>query len=134
MANEIPGASTFSAKALLSLALKQYCFVKLNSSGEVIAVAADTDRPVGILQNAPLAGETAEVMLRGVSKCKCNAAGVTCGTAIGPDSVGRCITRVFAHADNLHFAAGIALDTTGAQADQINSVLLTDPYPVMIVP
>lgn len=133
MAIEAQGMHKISAPALLTLAAKQYCFVTLNSSGEAIAIAADTTYPVGILQNAPAAGETAEIMVRGVSKYKVNAAGVTCGAPVGPDSVGRGITRVIGAGDNLHYQSGYALDTTDAQADQVGTILLVDPYPVMII-
>jgi hypothetical protein len=69
MAYEISGYSvkvTLVAAADLSGA--QYKFVKLNSSGQAAAIAADTDRPIGILQNAPTAGQEAEVLVTGGSK------------------------------------------------------------------
>ena len=67
MAYEIPGmCASFVAGGDLSA--KQYHFVKLNSSGQVVIVAANTDKPIGILQNAPASGGTAEVMLFGISK------------------------------------------------------------------
>ena len=50
------------------LSAKQYTFVKLNSSGQAVAVAAATDNPIGILQNAPLSGQEAEVLVIGGSK------------------------------------------------------------------
>jgi hypothetical protein len=121
-----------SAPALLTLAAKQYCFVTLNASGEAIAIAADTTLPIGILQNAPIAGGTANIMLRGVSKLKCVAAGWTCGAPLGPDAAGRGITRVLGAGDNLHYQCGYALDTTGAQEDIVGTILLVDPTPVMI--
>jgi hypothetical protein len=132
MAIELPGAHVISAPALLTLALKQYCFVTLNSSGEAIAIAADTTYPVGILQNTPTAGQTAQIMVRGVSKLKCNAAGFVCGAPLGPDAVGLGITRVLGAADNLHYQCGYALDTTGAQEGIVGTILLVDPMPVMI--
>jgi hypothetical protein len=132
MAIEEPGAHVISAPALLTLAAKQYCFVTMNASGEAIAIAADTTYPVGILQNTPAAGQTAQIMVRGISKLKCNAAGFVCGAPLGPDAVGLGITRVLGAADNLHYQCGYALDTTGAQEGIVGTILLVDPTPVMI--
>jgi hypothetical protein len=50
---------------------KQYTFVKLNSSGEAIAVAAATDVPIGVLQNAPTSGQEAEVLVVGGNQTGC---------------------------------------------------------------
>lgn len=46
----------------------QFRFVKLNSDGEVIAVADANDDPYGVLQNAPREGEAALVCLVGITK------------------------------------------------------------------
>jgi hypothetical protein len=121
-----------SAPALLSLAALQYHFVTLNASGEAIAIAADTTYPVGILQNAPIAGQTANIMVRGISKLKCVAAGWTCGAPLGPDATGFGVTRVLGAGDNLHYQCGYALDTVGAQEGLVGTILLVDPTPVMI--
>lgn len=40
----------------------QYRFVKLDSNGDVVAMAAITDIPFGVLQNAPNVGEPASVI------------------------------------------------------------------------
>jgi hypothetical protein len=69
MAYEISGYSvkvTLVAAADLSGA--QYKFVKLDSAGKAALVAADTDRPIGVLQNAPLAGQEASVLVTGGTK------------------------------------------------------------------
>ena len=47
------------------LRLKQYYGVKLSADRTVILPTADTDVPVGILQNKPNAGEVAQVMVIG---------------------------------------------------------------------
>jgi hypothetical protein len=69
MAYEI---SNYSVKVTLvagaDLSALQYTFVKLNSSGEAIAVAAATDVPIGVLQNAPTSGQEAEVLVVGGTK------------------------------------------------------------------
>lgn len=87
MAYEIPGMSA-SFVAGGDLSAKQYYFVKLNSSGQVVIVSAVTDKPIGILQNAPASGGVAEVMFFGVSKMSTDA-DLTIGNQIGPSSDGQ---------------------------------------------
>jgi hypothetical protein len=130
MAYEIEGVYKITFPASGNLSTLQYHFVTLNSSGQVIAITADTDIPVGILQNAPTTGQAAEIMLRGVSKLAC-VTGLTNGDLIGPDATGYGITRSIANnTDNLHWICGTALETTAA-VDQIGAVLLIDPWPHM---
>lgn len=49
-------------KAGADLSAKQFRFVKM-SSGNVVAGAAATDKVVGVLQNKPTSGDTAEIRL-----------------------------------------------------------------------
>lgn len=71
MAFVIPGFKMSGLKAAADLTGKQYHFVKLDTDGNVAAITAITDRPIGILQNEPTAaGMAAEVMCDGVSKIK----------------------------------------------------------------
>jgi len=69
MAYEI---SNYSVKITLvaasDLSAKQYHFVKLDTNGKAAAIAANTDRPIGVLQNAPTAGQEAEVLVVGGTK------------------------------------------------------------------
>lgn len=67
------------------LSAKQHHFVKFNgtaSSDTVVAVASVDDRALGVLNNAPGAGEEAEVILTGVTKVK------LAGTVARNDGVG----------------------------------------------
>lgn len=90
MAYEIPGmCASFVAGGDLSS--KQYHFVKLNTSGQVVIVAANTDKPFGILQNAPASGGVAEVMLAGISKVVADA-DLAIGDQIGASSDGQAAT------------------------------------------
>lgn len=50
------------------LSAKQFHFVKLNSSRQVVICAAVTDLPIGVLQNNPASGETAVVCPLGRTK------------------------------------------------------------------
>ena len=87
MAYEIRGM-TASFQAGGDLSAKQYYFVKLNSSGQVVIIAATTDKPIGILQNAPASGGTAEVMFYGISKVSADA-DLAIGDQVGASSDGQ---------------------------------------------
>lgn len=89
MAYEI---SNYSVKITLvagaDLSAKQYTFVKLNSSGQAVAVDGATDRPVGVLQNAPTSGQEAEVLVVGGTKLVASAA-ITEGAVVGTNNAGK---------------------------------------------
>lgn len=80
----------FTASSDMSAASMQYCFVVLNSSGGVNLVAATTSAPIGVLQNTPSRGQTAEVCLHGVSKVRAEA-DTAIGDLIGSSLNGRAI-------------------------------------------
>ena len=72
------------------LSALQYTFVKQNSSGQVVAVAAATDIPIGVLQNAPTSGQEASVTVVGGTKLVAGAT-ITLGThfSLGTTSAGK---------------------------------------------
>ena len=63
-----------SIKAAGDLSAKQYFFVKLDASGDVVVCDGITDIPIGVLQNAPLQNASAEVCVLGVTKVSADAA------------------------------------------------------------
>lgn len=64
-----PAAVKTTLKAGEDLSGKQYHFVKIdNGDGTVKAVSAATDKPIGVLQNDPKAGQAAEVTIVGGTK------------------------------------------------------------------
>lgn len=63
-----PVSPSLVAGADLSAAANQFTAVKLDANGNVIACTANTDRPLGILQNLPEEGDPAEVTIIGISK------------------------------------------------------------------
>ncbi len=130
MAWEMPGADEISVPAHDNLSAKQFYFVTLNSDFEAIAITADTQYPVGILQNNPAAGENAVIMLRGVSKFITDEA-VTPTQLVGPSADGQGAVRTLAVGSNLKYVSGMALDTT-TQAGQTGTLLLRDPFAVQI--
>jgi len=80
------GSIDISVEAVATLATKQYFAVKENGSNQV-AICGANEKALGILQNAPAAGEIAIVRIAGVSKCKL-AQAVTMGSLLTPTSDG----------------------------------------------
>jgi hypothetical protein len=102
------------------LSAKQYNFVKLNSSGQVIAVAADTDSPIGVLQNAPVSGAEASVTIVGGTKIVASASQslpATIGTASAGKGVARAVT------DTTKYVLGTYLQAPGADGDIVAAVI-----------
>lgn len=77
------------------LSTKQYRAVKMKGTTEVFEVAAitaNTDKPIGILQNDPdTGGKAAEVAWGGVSKVVLGGS-VNSGDSLSPDTVGELIS------------------------------------------
>jgi hypothetical protein len=93
MAYEIPGFANGTDTASADLSAQQFRFVKSSGAGTVTVCAAATDLPIGVLQNKPVAGQAANVMITGVSKVVAGAA-VAAGVEVGPDATGRAIAAV----------------------------------------
>ena len=105
------------------LSAKQYRFVTL-SSGKAIMPTAITDKCIGILQNNPVEGETALIMVYGVSKVSADA-GITALDNVGTSTDGQGQKAV---STNLVFARALE---TASGANEIISVLLTPSgYPI----
>lgn len=90
MAYEISQAVKITLVAAADLSTKQYYFVKLDSNGKAALCNGATDKPIGILQNAPTSGTEAEVVVAGGSKV---IAGGTLdeGNSIGTDGNGKAV-------------------------------------------
>jgi hypothetical protein len=121
MAYEI---SNYSVKVTLvagaDLSAKQYQFVKLNSSGEAIAIAAITDVPVGVLQNAPTAGQEAEVLVAGGTKLVAGEV-ITLPAFLSVTSAGK--ADKVATTDTTQYVVGQAITAAGAGDDVITAVI-----------
>jgi len=121
MAYEI---SNYSVKVTLvagaDLSSKQYQFVKLNSSGEAIAIAAITDVPVGVLQNAPTSGQEAEVLVSGGTKLVAGEA-ITLPAFLSVTSAGK--ADKIAVTDTTQYVVGQALTAAAADAEVITAVV-----------
>ncbi len=108
MAYEIANYSvkiTLEAGADLSGA--QYKFVKLNASGQAVAVAAATDLPIGVLQNTPASGQAAEVLVAGGTKLVLGGT-VAVGGVVSPKADGTGVAIVHG-TDTTKYACGQAL-------------------------
>jgi hypothetical protein len=116
--------SNYSVKVTLvagaDLSAKQYNFVKLNSSGQAIAVAAITDVPVGVLQNAPTSGQEAEVLIVGGTKLVASEA-ITLPAFLSVASTGK--ADKIATTDTTQYVVGQAITAAGADADVITAVV-----------
>lgn len=115
MATQIPVLVDSSKRAYVSLATKQFFFVKLTSNGIELCSAA-TDIPWGVLQNAPAAGENAEVMRLGVTKVKTGGI-IAAGALVGTDGDGKADSKT-AGTDTTNYVVGVA-DETSASGDII---------------
>ena len=114
MAWTIPGF-TFTRVAGADLSSSQYYYVKLSTTNTVIACAAATDVPIGILQNAPTSGQEAEIMGTGISKVSSNAA-LSIGNLIGTSSDGQADAKT-AGSDTTEYVVGVVLVASGAAAE-----------------
>lgn len=113
-------------RANSDLRANQFMAVKFHGTATidtVVAIAAVTDKPLGILNNAPNTGEAAEVVMFGVQKGKLG------GTVARDDMLvvaadGRLVTGV-PGTDTTKWIIGRALES--GVANQIISVALSTP-------
>lgn len=116
-------AIQYSAGADLST--KQFYVVKDNGSGAAVVVAADTDLPLGILQNAPASGQGCELGV-GPNVVKGILGGnVAKGDLVGPDGNGKLVKRTVG-TDATKYVLGVA--GLGGVANDIVPIRLT-PVP-----
>lgn len=112
--------SKVSITAGADLSALQYTFVKLNSIGQVVAVSAIADVILGVLQNAPKSGQTAEVTVHGVTKIKASAS-IALPAVLGTTTAGRSVkvTQVTGGASGAYTKTviGQALTSAGADGD-----------------
>ena len=110
-----------SLKAAGDLSAKQYFFVKLDASGDVVICAAATDLPIGVLQNAPLANATAEICVSGVTKVSSDAA-LNEADQIGTSADGQADAKV-PGTDTTEFICGQMVTATAAAAELGTAVI-----------
>lgn len=89
MATFIKGLSV-SLVAAADLSAKQFYAAKIDSNGKA-AVAGAGEACVGIIQNNPLAGSPASVMMSGTSKAKAGGS-ITAGDYVAADANGKFVS------------------------------------------
>jgi len=119
-----------SFPAAEDLSNDQYRFVVLNSSEQVRRPDSASEVALGILQNAPVAGEAAAVRLIGQSKFQANAA-LGVGTFIGPEYVSATDAgKAQDNAGSLAYARAFVLEATDGE-DELGSCLLLGMVPAI---
>ncbi|MDF1592596.1 MAG: hypothetical protein P1P89_13860 [Desulfobacterales bacterium] len=117
-----------SHEAAEDLSSNQFCFVVLNSSGQVRRPDSEAEIAYGILQNAPESGQAAQVRVIGVSKLVANAA-LAIGTLVKPEYVDAADAGKADDAGTQWKAArGIIVEAAGAE-DDLAGCLLIGPFP-----
>lgn len=107
MATENPIYVDSSKLAYVDLDTKQYFFVKETANGIEVCSGA-TDRPCGILQNDPKAGESAQVMRLGKSKLVAGGT-IAVSDQIGTDANGKGDKKI-AGTDTTEYVCGSACE------------------------
>jgi hypothetical protein len=106
--------TTFTAGEDLSA--KQFHFVKIdNGDGHVVAVSAATDRPIGVLQNAPTAGQAAEVTIVGGTKVECGGS-ASFGEPLFTSASATAVTLAFGGSASANYAVGTFIESAAAGA------------------
>lgn len=115
MAVEGPQPVKWSFRAGADLSASQYKILELATSGKVSVADGATDKPIGVLQNKPTSGETAEVVVSGITKVQADA-DISIGDTIKTSADGQA-AKLTHGTDTTHYAIGILLQDPGAAGD-----------------
>lgn len=107
-----------SFEAGADLSAGQYKFVEITTAGTVTICNAITDNPIGVLQNKPTSGRTAEVRVLGVTKCQADGV-VDEGDLIGTSADGQALVPAAGN-----FRVGRALSPAAAAAEIFTLLLI----------
>lgn len=127
MAIELSGFK-ISAIAGENLSNMQYHWVKISANNTVLMATELTDMPCGILQNNPVEGLAAEIMVIGISKLQLHAGAIAFGVLVGTDGDGHGITVDPDGANDYYYCGQIIM---GAGANEIASALINCAAPVI---
>lgn len=105
MAYEQPGFS-MTLLAGADLSSSQFCAVNVSNAGAAVLPAGAGGRAIGVLQNKPASGETATIVVDGITKGLVGVGGVTAG-----DTVQALADGSFTTAAAGDYAIGVALAT-----------------------
>lgn len=121
MAANAPSAVVESFVAGADLSGQRYRFVKLNASGQAVPVTAITDIPIGVLQNDPIANQTATVVISGGTKVRASAA-IVLPAVLGVDATGNA-KKVVPGTDITQYVVGQADVAAAATGDIVSAVV-----------
>lgn len=122
MAYEMPVlVASLKAGADLSAASAQFKHVKYSAANTVVLCAAATDVPAGILQNRPASGETASVLIIGISKVRGDA-DLAVGNLIGPSGDGEADAKT-PGTDTTEYVSGIVIDDNTAAGGYVTAAI-----------
>lgn len=118
---------TYFAGADLSAATAQFTFVRLSATlrDTVVAVTADTDIPIGVLQNSPRLDESAIVTISGFTKLRAGITDLAGVPRVATDATGRAIAIV-AGVSTAYFAVGrivLTLDNADNDGGLVSAVV-----------
>ena len=118
---------SFNCASDMSASSVQYSFVKLVATG-VALCTAETDVPVGVLQNNPVIGEAAVVALSGITKLKVGASNLALGNRVGTSATARALPLV-AGTSTGFYAVGqvIEVDATANAGAVVTAALCASP-------
>lgn len=115
-----------SYKAGADLTGKEGHFVKLNTAGDVVPVAAATDRAIGVLRDGNPANATVGVYQGfGIVPTKVSASGLAAGDLVGVSADGRA-AKLVAGTDTTKYIHGVAQEASTA-ADEFISISIVIP-------
>jgi hypothetical protein len=98
------------------LSAKQYHFVKLdNGDGDAVAVSGATDRPFGVLQNSPTAGQIAEITVVGGTKIEAGGS-ASVGQALFASASATAVTLTFGTTGSAAYVVGTFVEDAAAGA------------------
>ncbi|HSG63301.1 MAG TPA: hypothetical protein VLA24_17890 [Pseudomonadales bacterium] len=112
----IPGLT-----ASADLSAKQFYFVKMSGEKTVTVCAAATDKPIGVLQNAPTSGQAANVCVVGVSKVSGDA-DLNFGDLIGTSADGQADAKT-PGTDTTEYTVGSVVNGNAAAGGLVTAVI-----------
>jgi hypothetical protein len=125
MAYEIP-VLIVAHEAAADLSAKQFYFVKMATGGKVDVCSATTDVPYGVLQNTPLSGAEAEVLVFGLSKVSSDAA-LAVGNLVGPAADGQAAAYT-AGSDTTKYILGQVVLASSAADEYATALICGVPH------
>lgn len=117
------GGLILNFEANADLSAKQYRAVKMVTGSKVDVASAATDICIGILQNKPVSGATAEVLVFGISKIDSDTS-LAIGVLIGPASDGQLQAAVATN-----YPIGHVVLASGAAGELASAIIM----PAMVV-